>query len=112
MPKLESKTEKPLTRRLLEDFIDIVILKQIRREPRISGYDVIKSLHRKFHFLSSPGTVYSILYSLERQSLILGEVLQRKRVYILTAKGETFLKSYCVRDDQIHALLSSIFAEI
>ena len=111
MSTLEPKTEKPLVKRLVEDFIDIVILKNIRKKPEISGYDIIKLLYTKFHMLSSPGTIYSILYSLERQNLILGTTSQRKRVYKLTARGETFLRSCYGRDDQIHAVLASILSE-
>jgi len=60
--------------------MDIIILAELRNEP-MSGYDVISFIHNKFHLLVSSGTVYSLLYSLERNDLIKGTWDKRKRVY-------------------------------
>jgi DNA-binding PadR family transcriptional regulator len=59
---------------------------ELQNEP-ISGYDVISFIHNKFGFLASSGTVYSLLYSLERNGLVEGIWIERKRVYKLTEKG-------------------------
>lgn len=53
----------------------------------MSGYDVISMLHKKYDLLVSPGTVYALLYSLEREGLIEGRWDERKRVYALTNLG-------------------------
>jgi DNA-binding PadR family transcriptional regulator len=42
---------------------------------------------QKYDLLVSPGTVYALLYSLEREGLIKGKVEERKRVYELTNSG-------------------------
>lgn len=91
--------------------MDIVILKHIWRNQSASGYDVIKFLHRKFHILESPGKIYSILYLLERQSLIEGSMTQRKRVYRLTSKGEGLLRNVLFTRKHVNAILFSIFSE-
>ena len=78
----------------------------------MSGYDVIKYLHKNFRMLPSPGTVYSILYSLERQELIEGRMDQGKRVYNLTSQGETCLKDIGITKTRIQALLSHVFSEV
>ena len=62
------------------------------REGENSGYDIINYLHQKFDFLISPGTVYSVLYSMERDELIKAQGIERKRVYVLTPKGEIKIK--------------------
>lgn len=51
-----------------------------------SGYDIITYIHNKHGFLVSSGTVYSLLYALERNNLIEGIWIDRKRVYKLTPK--------------------------
>ena len=111
MSNLEYKTVHALNRRIIENFMDIVILKHIWRNQSTSGYDVIKFLHRKFHILESPGKIYSILYLLERQSLIEGSMTQRKRVYRLTSKGEGLLRNVLLTRKHVNAILFSIFSE-
>jgi len=109
---LESKTAPPLNRRIIQNFMDIIILKHLKNNHPISGYDVIKYLHKKFHRLPSPGTVYSILYALERQNLIAGKVNNGKRVFKLTNEGEKHLKDISTTRNHIQALLSYIFSEV
>ena len=111
MSNLEYKTAHAFNRRIIENFMDIVILRHIWRNQSTSGYDVIKFLHRKFHILTSPGRIYSILYSLERQSLIEGSMNQRKRVYSLTSKGEGLLRDTLLTRKHVNAVLFSIFSE-
>jgi DNA-binding PadR family transcriptional regulator len=92
--------------------MDIIILKQLKNNSSSSGYDVIKYLHKKFHMLPSPGTIYSILYTLERQNLIEGKMNQRKRVYKLTLLGEKHLKNIVDTKTHIQAFFSYIFSEV
>lgn len=54
----------------------------------MSGYDVVGFIHERFYILVSSGTVYSLLYSMERDGLIEGRWAKRKRVYSLTDKGK------------------------
>jgi DNA-binding PadR family transcriptional regulator len=107
---LESKAAYTLDRRIIQNFMDIIILKHLKNNHSISGYDVIKYLHRKFHILPSSGTVYSILYALERQYLIEGKVFQGKRVYTLTTHGEKLLGSIRIAKPKIKALISHILS--
>ena len=79
---------------LLKRFIDIIVLEELKKCD-MSGYDLVFKLHTKYDLLVSPGTVYALLYSLERQGLIKGRVEERKRVYELTNSGSedaNFLK--------------------
>lgn len=86
------KVLKNMHRRIIRNFLDVLILAELRNGP-MSGYDFIAYIHDKFHFLMSSGTVYSLLYSLERQELITGVWNQRRRVYRLTEKGEQTIKA-------------------
>jgi DNA-binding PadR family transcriptional regulator len=107
---LESKTAYSFNRRIIQNFMDIIILKQLKNDQPISGYDIIKYLHKEFHILPSSGTVYSILYSLERQNLIQGKANNGKRVYKLTDKGEELLLNICIAKTNIQSFLSYIFS--
>jgi len=92
--------------------MDIIILKHLKNNYPMSGYDIIKYLHKKFHMLPSSGTVYSLLYSLERKNLIKGNMNQRKRLYELTDQGEKFLRDICITSNHVLALFSSVFSEV
>ena len=84
---LGSKILKEMRRRMVKDFLDIIILAELRNTNSIGGYDIMDFIQRKFGFLVSPGTVYSMLYSMERKGLIKCAGTQAKRVYALTEKG-------------------------
>lgn len=71
---------KKMYRRLVKAFLDVLVLSGLRNRA-MSGYDVIAFIHSKFNLLVSSGTVYFLLYSLERDGLTKGEWTQRKRVY-------------------------------
>ena len=79
------------------------------RNGSMSGYDIIEFIHKKFHMLVSSGTVYSILYSMERGRLLEGRWNQRKRVYVLTDKGEETLKAVLNLKEKILGLMISLF---
>jgi DNA-binding PadR family transcriptional regulator len=91
--------------------MDIIILKHLKNNHPIRGYDVIKYLHQKFHMLPSPGTVYSVLYSMERQNLIQGHVNNGKRMYKLTEQGEKRLTNIRTAETSIQSFFSYLFSE-
>jgi len=62
------------------------------RNDELSGYDILTYIHKRFGYMVSSGTVYSILYSMERDGLITGKRVNRKRIYTLTRKGEETIK--------------------
>jgi len=94
-------------RRIIKTFLDVLVLAELRSGP-LSGYDVIAFIHNKFRLLVSSGTVYSLLYSLERDGLIRGVWNQRKRVYQLTEKGEDTIKTRMNANDKIQYLMTSL----
>ncbi|MGD8505379.1 MAG: PadR family transcriptional regulator [Candidatus Bathyarchaeota archaeon] len=98
---------KKMHRRLVKTFLDVLILSELR-QGAMSGYDVIAFIHNKFRLLVSSGTVYSLLYSLERDGLIKGEWQQRKRVYTLTEKGEATIKTVLNANDKIRYLTTTL----
>ena len=102
-----SKILKNLQKRTIKSFMDIFILGQLKENP-LSGYDIIGIIHEKFDVLVSSGTIYSLLYSQERDGLIKGVQDQRKRVYKLTKKGEKAIEVLGQANDEIHNWLENV----
>jgi len=99
---------RKLRRRIIRTFMDIVIMKELKDGSPISGYDVIRFIHRKYNLLMSSGTVYSLLYSLERNRLIKSQRNLRKRVYKLTARGEETVKTVLSAQEEIRGLVTKM----
>jgi DNA-binding PadR family transcriptional regulator len=53
----------------------------------MSGYEIMICFVKKFGIIVSPSVVYSALYSLEREGLVLGIIARRGRIYGLTQEG-------------------------
>jgi len=105
--RLESEVLKKMHRRIVKSFMDVLILAELRNAP-MSGYDVIAFIHNKFGILVSSGTVYSLLYSLERDDMIKGIWAKRKRIYELTEKGERTIEAVLNANDKIKALMTNL----
>jgi len=105
---LSSKIIEKLEKRALRNFTDILILAEMKKEGSLSGYDVIGLFHKKFGVVMSSGTVYSLLYSLERDGLIKGAWNNRKRVYELSEKGEQNIKVITNANDAIQNFLRDL----
>jgi DNA-binding PadR family transcriptional regulator len=103
----EPRIVKRLNEKIIKNFMDTIILAELRSGP-ISGYDAITFIHTKYGFLVSSGTIYSMLYSLERNGLISGINEERKRVYKLTEKGAKTLEIILHSQDKIKFLISTI----
>lgn len=112
MSTLNSDVEADLDLRIIQNFMDVIVLKLLKKNRALCGYDVIKHFHKKFGMLPSSGTVYSLLYSLERNGLVQGESNGRKRTYALTKHGEDFLKGVGLAKQRNHAIWSSVLSEI
>lgn len=104
---MEAKILRSMHERIIKSFMDVIILSQLRNGP-MSGYDVISYIHNKFRLLVSSGTVYSLLYSLERDGLIEGTWSERKRVYNLTDKGRKMIETILNANDKIKSFLINL----
>jgi DNA-binding PadR family transcriptional regulator len=87
--------------------MDILILTEMKKGS-LSGYDVIGLVHKKFGILVSSGTVYSLLYSLERDGLIRGVWDHRKRVYELSDRGEQNIEVIIKANDAVQNFLRNL----
>ena len=105
--KLEGRILKKMHERIIKNFMDVIIMAELRNGP-LSGYDVISYIHNKFNLLVSSGTVYSLLYSLERNGLVEGVWDERKRIYKLTEKGQKTIETILSANDKIKGFMAII----
>lgn len=108
MADLESEILNKMHRRIVQSFLDIVILLELKKRS-ISGYDLISFVHNKFDIMLSSGTVYSCLYSLEREGLVKSENTERKRVYTLTETGKETVRAFINAREKVQGLISNLF---
>jgi DNA-binding PadR family transcriptional regulator len=105
--KLEGRILKKMHERIIKNFMDIIIMTELRNAP-LSGYDVISYIHNKFNLLISSGTIYSLLYSLERNDLVEGVWDERKRIYKLTEKGQKTIETILNASDKIKGFMANL----
>ena len=105
--KSEARIIKKMRERVIKSFMDTIIMSELQNGP-ISGYDVISYIHNKFGFLASSGTVYSLLYSLERNGLVEGIWIERKRIYRLTEKGAQTIQTILNSQDKIKGFMTTV----
>jgi DNA-binding PadR family transcriptional regulator len=90
--------------------MDVLIMIKMGEE-ETSGYDVLTYFHKKFDFLVSAGTVYSILYSMERDGLIKARNEDRRRIYSLTPKGEATIKAIHESSEVLENFFANLLRE-
>ena len=105
--KLEAKILKKIHERMIKSFMDIIIMSELKNAP-LSGYDVIAYIKSKFSVLVSSGTVYSLLYSLERNGFVEGVWVEKKRTYKLTEKGEKTIATILNAHEKIEGFMSNL----
>jgi DNA-binding PadR family transcriptional regulator len=106
---MSSNIVENLRRRTIKTFMDMLVLAELQ-EKALSGYDIITLIHKRFNVLVSSGTVYSLLYSLERKGLVNAEMDQRKRVYTLTDKGKQTLETVGRANAEIKGLVQNLIS--
>ena len=102
-----TKTTEKLHKRVIKSFMDVIIMSELK-DGSMSGYDVISYIHKRFDILMSSGTVYNLLYSLERDGLIKSIQNQRKRVFMLTEQGEQKIEAIAKSNGKVENFLRTL----
>jgi DNA-binding PadR family transcriptional regulator len=106
---MEEKVMKDMRKALIKHFLDVIVMVTLRNQRPLSGYDVLELAHHRFDFLVSSGTVYSLLYSMEREGLVKGEFTDGKRVYALTEKGKSYVEELLRSKEGIVEYMRTLF---
>jgi len=96
-----------LHERLIREFLDFLLLIELKKRS-MSGYSALSHIHNKYDYLVSSGTVYSLLYSLEREEIIKGSMNGQKRVFELTTKGEKMIDTILAADDGLLGIVKNL----
>lgn len=106
---MPQKVFREIEKRVINNFLDFIVFSALNGNGgRISGYDLIKYVHRRYGFLVSPGTAYSCLYTMERKGLLQGRQEGNRRVFSLTEKGLDTFRAV----DRLNGSLKRLCAEI
>ena len=106
-----SQPSREMRERVIRSFMDLIILKELRTGRSLTGYEMAATLRKKFHTLPSPGSVYSVLYGLEKRGLIEASLNSSKRVYRLTRKGNDEIKKAVSSLNGILFLIKTILSD-
>jgi DNA-binding PadR family transcriptional regulator len=102
-------SSKDIEIRLVKNFLDVLILVEMKKRTFLTGYDVIDVVNKKFGDMLSPGTVYSTIYSIERKGFIKGDSNGRKTVYELTEAGKEATTTILDARQEAENVLEAIF---
>ena len=106
---MQSEILKEMKRTMVTNFLDTIILAELKNSSPLSGYDLLDFVHKKFGFLISPGTIYALLYAMERKGLVRGSYSQTKRVYTLTGKGTETIEAILRSKDEIQRFIERLY---
>jgi DNA-binding PadR family transcriptional regulator len=106
---LQSEILKEMKRTMVTNFLDTIILAELKNSSPLSGYDLLDFVYKKFGFLISPGTIYALLYAMERKGLVNGSYSQTKRVYTLTDKGTETIHAILRSKDEIRKFIEKLY---
>jgi DNA-binding PadR family transcriptional regulator len=99
-------------KRFVKNFLDVIVLKELENGNSICGHEMRALIRKRFHILVPSGTIYSLLYSMERNGLVEGIMDRRKRIYMLTEKGKEKLENISESSDKIVLLIKCARAYI
>jgi DNA-binding PadR family transcriptional regulator len=105
------KMLKEIQRNMVKNFLDTVVMVRLKSCSPLSGYDVMDYVQQKYGVLISSGTVYSLLYSMERKGLLKGEFSSGKRLYSLTDEGMKSVQSILDSSDEIERFVGTLLAD-
>jgi PadR family transcriptional regulator PadR len=87
-----------VSRKTLENFVkknlEVIILSLLLKAP-LCGYELIRRIYQEYHTFLSQGTVYPMLYTMQKQGFlkIVESKNPRSKVYALTEKGKEEAKN-------------------
>ena len=107
---VENDVIMEMRERIVRAFLDLIVLMKLSEGcERLGGDDFIKLVTEEFDVMLSAGSIYAALYSMERNGLIQASSNRRKRVYVLTDKGEATVKTISEEKTKVLYLFGSIF---
>jgi DNA-binding PadR family transcriptional regulator len=108
---VESGMLKEFQRSIIKNFLDTVVMVKLKACGPLSGYDLMEYVQQKYGILISSGTVYSLLYALERKGLLKGDCSSGKRLYALTEEGLKAIESILNSKEEIKKFVGTLLQD-
>lgn len=97
--------------RFVKNELDTIVLVLILNKP-MCGTDIIKTIHKEFNVLLSPGTIYPLLHSLEGRGLLKCEYQVKTKLYRPIVHAEPKIRSILSDRMQASKFLSNFLQSI
>lgn len=106
---MKGKLLRDMQRTMVKNFLDTVVMLRLKKASvPMNGYEFVDYVQQKYGVLISPGTMYTMLYALERRGMLKGEWDSGKRVYLLTAQGAKVVDTVLGSRDDIQRFMSTL----
>lgn len=99
-------------KKLLKAYLQTVLMAELSRRSAMSALDMIDFFEKKFNVRISPGTIYPILYKLERSKHIRRLPKGIKKFYELTDFGRKSLENLRHKIDEDHKFIANLLEVI
>ena len=100
-----------LRKRLLKACLAPTILVLLMEKNVASATNIIAFLRKRYDIQLSAGTVYPVLYSLERDGKIRITYNRITRIYILTNKGRLLIENIQKESESLHTLITELIGK-
>jgi DNA-binding PadR family transcriptional regulator len=87
-----ARKERRLYERWVKGLAPLLALLCLRDGNEMTGYDLIKFIYQHFGVLLSPGTMYPILHSLQRNGVVTEQVQGMRKAYAIAGNGSRALR--------------------
>jgi DNA-binding PadR family transcriptional regulator len=95
-------------KRILKACLSAAIMAQLSERRVLSATNLIEIFKRRYNIQLSAGTVYPVLYALEKDGKIARLPNRRKRFYVLTDKGKASIKNIRGNVEELHKMINEM----
>ena len=81
-------------KKIIKAYLPSIILTRLKEATITSATDIISIIKNRYNIRISPGTIYPILYKLERNGRIRRLPNRIKKIYVLTEKGKEIIEHF------------------
>jgi DNA-binding PadR family transcriptional regulator len=110
-PNLDSSSAPEVLevrKRVLKACLAVAIMAQLSERNVLSATNIISLFKKRHKIQLSPGTLYPVLYALERDGKIRRLPNRRKRLYGLTSKGKETIRNIRGNVGELHKMISEL----
>jgi DNA-binding PadR family transcriptional regulator len=95
-------------KRVLTACLDVAIMSQLSERRVLSATNIISIFKKRYNIQLSAGTVYPVLYALEKDGNIRRLPNRRKKLYVLTSKGKETIKNFRENVGNLNTLINEL----